>query len=279
MKSRASLDHHPLHPILVTFPVALWSTSLAYDLLGAVGRNRDLQRCADRLLTAGLFGALAAAVPGFIDYTTLSPPQSEGQQKATRHMLWNLTAVALYGLNYTLRRGEESRWRRWLAVPLSLAGFGIVAYSGWLGASLVHELQWSVRHLGPNATEAKSGERFSASPGSYVSVAAWNEFERDGQLKWVEVNGERIVLARSGERIFAFADRCPHAGGPLHDGVFAVGCHRIACPWHGSQFDVETGAVVAGPAETGIAVYPVRRVGDRIEVMAPGAPVRAAEAA
>lgn len=279
MKSRASLDNHPLHPTLVTLPVALWSTSLAYDLVAAVSRNRDLQRCADRMLAAGLFGALAAAVPGFIDYTTLSPPESEGQQKATRHMLWNLAAVGLYGLNYALRRGEDSRWRRWLAVPLSLAGFGIVAYSGWLGASLVHELQWTVRRLGPNATEAKFGESLVAAPGEYVPVASWDEFGRDGQLKCVQVNGERIVLARSGERIFAFADRCTHAGGPLHDGVFAVGCHQIACPWHGSQFDVETGAVMAGPAAAAIAVYPVRRVGDRIEVMAPGAPVRAAEAA
>src|SRR5829696_1310782 len=53
----------------------------------------------------------------------------------------------------------------------------------------------------------------------------------------------------------AFQDRCTHRGGPLSDGVLI--CGTVQCPWHGSQFDVHTGAVKCGPAEEEIAVYPM----------------------
>jgi nitrite reductase/ring-hydroxylating ferredoxin subunit len=55
--------------------------------------------------------------------------------------------------------------------------------------------------------------------------------------------------------MFAFSDHCTHKGGPLSDGAL-VGC-TVQCPWHGSQFDVRTGRVVAGPAASKIDTYKV----------------------
>jgi nitrite reductase/ring-hydroxylating ferredoxin subunit len=43
-------------------------------------------------------------------------------------------------------------------------------------------------------------------------------------------------------------------------------CGRVQCPWHGSQFDVASGAVKAGPAEEAIETFPVERTGDRIRI-------------
>ena len=51
----------------------------------------------------------------------------------------------------------------------------------------------------------------------------------------------------------AFSHRCTHKGGPLADGAL-VGC-TVQCPWHGSQFDVHSGRVVAGPAEKKIGTF------------------------
>jgi len=70
------------------------------------------------------------------------------------------------------------------------------------------------------------------------------------------VDGKRIVLARTAKGYAAFSDGCTHKGGSLADG--AMICGTVQCPWHGSQFDVSTGAVKAGPAEKGIDVYTVR---------------------
>jgi nitrite reductase/ring-hydroxylating ferredoxin subunit len=53
----------------------------------------------------------------------------------------------------------------------------------------------------------------------------------------------------------AFADRCTHKGGPLSDGTLA--CGIVQCPWHGSQFNVNSGAVEQGPAEQPIETYDV----------------------
>ena len=71
----------------------------------------------------------------------------------------------------------------------------------------------------------------------------------------------RIVLGRTEDGYVAFDDRCTHRGGSLAGG--AMICGTVQCPWHGSQFDVRTGAVEAGPAEEAIATYRVeRRDGD-----------------
>jgi nitrite reductase/ring-hydroxylating ferredoxin subunit len=70
----------------------------------------------------------------------------------------------------------------------------------------------------------------------------------------------RIVIARTGKGYAAFADRCTHRGGPLSDG--ALMCGTVQCPWHGSQFDVQTGEVKCGPAEKPIQTYEIERGGD-----------------
>ena len=75
------------------------------------------------------------------------------------------------------------------------------------------------------------------------------------------------VAARDGEKIVAFQDHCTHRGGPLADGVLA--CSVVTCPWHGSQFNVETGDVVSGPAEDRIRIFPVRVEQERIRLSAP----------
>jgi nitrite reductase/ring-hydroxylating ferredoxin subunit len=62
--------------------------------------------------------------------------------------------------------------------------------------------------------------------------------------------------ARNSEGFFAFSDHCTHKGGPLSDGAL-IGC-TVQCPWHGSQFDIRSGRVVAGPAQEKIKVYSVR---------------------
>ena len=74
-------------------------------------------------------------------------------------------------------------------------------------------------------------------------------------MKLVHVDEERIVVARTEQGLTAFSDRCTHKGGPLSDGTLI--CGTVQCPWHGSQFDVQTGRVTCGPAKEDIRTYPV----------------------
>ena len=87
-----------------------------------------------------------------------------------------------------------------------------------------------------------------------VTVAKRDELKVD-QMKLLRVGGKRVVLARTEKGYVAFDDRCTHRGGSLAGGVMM--CGTVQCLWHGSQFDVATGKVKAGPAKKAIAVYRV----------------------
>ena len=60
--------------------------------------------------------------------------------------------------------------------------------------------------------------------------------------------------------------KCPHRQGPLNEGP--LDGSTVTCPWHGSQFDVCTGAVIRGPAKEALKTYAVTVDGDigRVDV-------------
>src|SRR5215467_1361957 len=85
-----------------------------------------------------------------------------------------------------------------------------------------------------------------------------------GQMRWVAVDGERVVLANVGGAFYALRDVCGHKNAPLSRGRLAG--HIIECPLHFAQFDVRTGELVSGPVSTAVAVYEVRVEGDTVYV-------------
>ena len=77
-----------------------------------------------------------------------------------------------------------------------------------------------------------------------------------GELRLVKVNGTRLVLARVGDAVYACEELCAHQGGPLSEGKLSG--TRLACPWHGWQFDVRTGNCLMPTRGGTVASYPVR---------------------
>lgn len=69
----------------------------------------------------------------------------------------------------------------------------------------------------------------------------------------VTVDGHRIAIFRTDAAVYALAADCPHAGGPLQDGLVADGC--VTCPLHGWRFELASGAPLSG-AE-GVRAYDV----------------------
>jgi nitrite reductase/ring-hydroxylating ferredoxin subunit len=86
----------------------------------------------------------------------------------------------------------------------------------------------------------------------------------DGQMLLAQVGKDRVVVGRCSEGLFALSDHCTHRGGPLSDGAL-VGC-TVQCPWHGSQFDIRTGRVVAGPAQEKIETRAIEVRGGEVYV-------------
>jgi nitrite reductase/ring-hydroxylating ferredoxin subunit/uncharacterized membrane protein len=259
MRSAASLKGHPIHVMLIPFPIAFLVGAFVADAAGLLLDAERLVLLGGPLALAGIVTALAAAVPGAIDYFATVPPDSSGKQRATRHALSNLGAVALFAVGLWLRGGLD-------AVPglpsLAIWAVGLVLLTmgGWMGGTLVYRNQIGVDHRYAGA--GKWQEEKVAGDGRLV-VARADELEVD-QMKLLHVDGERIVLARTETGYVAFEDRCPHRGGSLAGG--SMMCGTVQCPWHGSQFDVQDGALRAGPAESGIRTWPVTLEGGEVRL-------------
>ena len=252
MKSKAVLLGHPVQPMLIPFPIAFLTGAVLFDAAGWIAENPAWWTTGGHLVAAGIGTALLAAVPGLVDYLYTVPPRSSGKTRATRHMAAMLSAVALFAVAWLLR-GAAGTPPGLGVLSLEAAGLGLVAVGGYMGGTLVTRNLISVDHRYANAG-GWSEASIENADGGPVTVAHRDELKVD-QLKLLRFGDKRIVLAHTGAGYAAFDDRCTHRGGSLAGGVMM--CGTVQCLWHGSQFDVRSGAVKAGPAKDGIAVYRV----------------------
>lgn len=253
MRSRASFKAHPLHPALIPFPFAFLTGSCLFDLAGAIGQRPSFWTTGGHLAIAGIAAGLLAAIPGIVDYVYTVPPRSSGKARATKHALGNVTALLLFGFGLMFRAPDWAPTG--LSIVCSLVGTGVLAYSGWLGGTLVTRNLISVDHRYAGAGKWQEAS-FTASAGRDVVVGHEDDLEVD-QMKLLQVNGRRIVLARTSDGFTAFDDGCTHRGGSLAGGVLIGG--TVQCLWHGAQFDCATGEVACGPATKKIRVYEVQK--------------------
>jgi uncharacterized membrane protein len=141
-RSRFQIAGHPLHPMLVTFPIAFFSGTLATDLLYWWTGNIMWAQFSFWLLVGGLLGGTAAAAAGFMDFILV--PQIRRHFSSWSHMLTAILLMAVAAANFVLRIDEPAR----AIVPWGLFMSGwmmlMVGVAGWLGGKLVFE-----HNLGP----------------------------------------------------------------------------------------------------------------------------------
>ena len=135
MRGKATLLGHPIHPMLIPFPIAFFTGSLVADVIYFISDGDFWTSMGTVLIGFGLVGALLAAVFGFVDYLT-APMPPKAKQKATMHMLINLAVVVLYLVNFLLRRQTPETP---IGYILSVIGILGLLAAGWLGGALVFE--------------------------------------------------------------------------------------------------------------------------------------------
>ena len=155
MKTKASFAGEPIHPMLVHYPIALWTTSVVTDIVFYFYRNTNLILISKFLLAAGIIGALMAAIPGFIDWLTITEPVAK--KTGLLHMVLNLTALLMFGLSLYLRMknyGAPSVGHR-LQVPflVSVAGLIDMVIAASLGGKLVYKHRMGVDEGGGKTEE------------------------------------------------------------------------------------------------------------------------------
>jgi uncharacterized membrane protein/nitrite reductase/ring-hydroxylating ferredoxin subunit len=258
MRTRTSIKSHPIHPLLVAFPIGLLVTSFAFDLIGIWRDIPALWNAAWFCIIAGLIVATIAIIPGIIDLFSVVPKNSSARSRGYKHAVLNGLVMVAFIADAAYRGAPGAR-PDGTSLILSACGVVLLGFSGWLGATLVYRNQIGVDHRYANAGKYRE-----------VELTDWNqpvcktEDLSDGQLMLAKIQGARVAVGRCTEGFVAFADRCAHKGGPLSDGTL-VGC-TVQCPWHGSQFDAQSGRVVNGPAEERILTYDVVTRGNEVFV-------------
>ncbi|WP_285733196.1 Rieske 2Fe-2S domain-containing protein [Nocardiopsis sp. ATB16-24] len=233
---------HPLHPILVQMPIGTWMAAVLLDMLPG-----DHRRSAHTLVNVGLLAALPAAVSGLADWSQ----QHERQQRVgVVHAATNGVGSVLFGASSVARARGRQGWGKFLA----LAGMGVVGLSGSLGGHIAY-----YRAGGANSADHLA----DLVPDGSHDIGPLNGFP-DGGLGGAEVNGVPVVVARTGDSVNALLGTCPHMGAPLADGERVDGCVR--CPWHGSEFRLEDGTVVHGPATAALEPLESSVVNGRVMV-------------
>lgn len=235
--------------MLIPFPIAFFIGAFVFDVLGLLLDDSNLNRTSFYLAVSGIITGVAAAVPGFIDYLFSVPPQSTGKQRATKHMIVNLAAVALFVAVVIIK--DKIYWIPSASlIIMETAGAVLLFFGGWMGGTLVNR-----NFIGPDHRYANAGKwkeiSFRSRRKEYV-VAREDELKTD-HMKLVRVMGKRIVICRTEEGYTAFDDRCTHRGGSLAGGVTL--CGSVFCLWHGSRFDVKNGQVINGPAKLPVKTY------------------------
>src|SRR6266567_8944961 len=131
---------HPLHPMLVHFPIGLFFLSLLLDIASFAFPNvPNLVLASFYAISLGVVTALLAAVPGFADYTDIRRDHP-AKRTATAHMTLNLLVVALYGINLGVRSSMLADSKiPLLPLVLSLVGVALLSASGYLGGRLVYD--------------------------------------------------------------------------------------------------------------------------------------------
>ena len=233
---------HSLHAAVIPVPVGAWSATMVFDLLGE-------ERAADLTLALGLVGAVAAAATGAAQWQDTTN-QEEPRRLGALHALLNTAATGLMAGSWIMRR----QGRRKLGIGLSTVGVGVNLASAWLGGELAYELGIGVNHAA-----------FEQPPSEWTDVGALDDLA-DGSPRRVEVNGAAVLLLRQGERIRAIGATCPHFGGPLDEG--SIDGDRVTCPWHGSVFSLDDGALIHGPSMYPVAAYEARVRDGRIAIRA-----------
>ncbi len=138
MESRAKIAGHPVHPMLIVFPLGLLATAVVFDMIFLLTGATRWTEMAFYMIGAGVVGGLVASVPGGIDWLAI-PTGTRAKRIGLIHGVGNLVVLGLFILSWLLRRDEIASPPTG-AVVAALAGAGLAIITGWLGGELVNRL-------------------------------------------------------------------------------------------------------------------------------------------
>jgi uncharacterized membrane protein len=162
MEAKVKLAGHPVHPMLIVFPLGLLATAVIFDIIYLVSNHSQWTLAAYYMIGAGIIGGLVAALFGWIDWFAI-PGGTRAKMIGLWHGGGNVVVLALFILSWILRRATPDIPPTG-AIVAGLAGFVLAAVTGWLGGELVDRLGVGVDE-GAHLNAPSSLSRLPASSG------------------------------------------------------------------------------------------------------------------
>ncbi len=163
MFSKVKIFGHPVHPMLVSFPIALYTATLVAFILKASIKGPFWIKFAIATNVAGVGMALLAAIPGFVDWWIGIPRRSRAKRTGLWHMGFNLAALALFAVTLGIYITDWNGPFRVNVAPgiiLAAAGVACTLAAGFFGWTLVQDHHVGVKMTGDQAApEGETGWR------------------------------------------------------------------------------------------------------------------------
>jgi uncharacterized membrane protein len=138
MESRIKVAGHPLHPMLIVFPLGLLATAVAFDIAALASGNNAWYNISYWIMAAGMLGGLLAALPGLVDWVAI-PKNTRAKAIGLWHGAGNIAVVLLFAISWFMRRGNAEVPTSG-ALVLSFVAVVLAVVTGWLGGELVDRL-------------------------------------------------------------------------------------------------------------------------------------------
>lgn len=139
MQAKARILGHPIHQILIVFPLGLLATSFFFDLAWLVRRSEQLALVAWWLIFAGVVGGFIASIFGTIDWLAI-PRGTRARRVGALHGGGMGIVALLYAASWLLRRDAPAQPDT-VAILLSAAGVLLTIVTGWLGGELADRME------------------------------------------------------------------------------------------------------------------------------------------
>jgi uncharacterized membrane protein len=138
MESRVKLAGHPVHPMLIVFPLGLLTTAVIFDIIGVATSNAEWHAISFWMIAAGIIGGLLAAVFGLVDWLAI-PNGTRAKRIGLWHGLGNVVVTLLFAIEWLSRRADP-RNASGTAIGIGVAAVLLALVTGWLGGELVDRL-------------------------------------------------------------------------------------------------------------------------------------------
>jgi uncharacterized membrane protein len=142
MAGKINFLGHPVHPMLVVFPLGLLPTAVACDVIYWVTGNPNWGHTSYWLIAAGVLSGIVAALFGFVDWWALDRG-TRAKRLGVWHLVVNDIMLIVFALSWWIRRGAPDR-PTMTAIVLGVAALIFAGIGGWLGGELVYRLSVGV---------------------------------------------------------------------------------------------------------------------------------------